>query len=103
MQLLKWLRQEGVLPRDLVCQPEDAAELLADFSQLQRILKEHPTLKGVVLEHLARRYQLPLLPREVNQLWSIPRSEQEALFHESLLLVVGSDGIPWLVLTALAD
>ena len=103
MQLLKWLRQEGVLPRDLVYQLEDAEESLADFSRLQRVLKEHPTLEDVVLECLARRYQLPLLPREVDQLWSISRSEQEALFHESLLLLVGNEGIPWLALTALAD
>ena len=103
MQLLKWLRQEGVLPRDLVYQLEDAEESLADFSWLQRVLKEHPTLEDVVLERLARRYQLPLLPREVDQLWSISRSEQEALFHEFLLLLVGNEGIPWLALTALAD
>ena len=103
MQLLKWLRQEGVLPRDLVYQLEDTEESLADFSRLQRVLKEHPTLEDVVLERLARRYQLPLLPREVDQLWSISRSEQEALFHEFLLLLVGNEGIPWLALTALAD
>jgi hypothetical protein len=54
MQLLKWLRQEGVLPRDLVYQLEDAEESLADFSLLQRVLKEHPTLEDVVLERLAR-------------------------------------------------
>ncbi|MAA69306.1 MAG: hypothetical protein CL915_11250 [Deltaproteobacteria bacterium] len=69
--MLKWLRREGVLPRDLVYQLEDAEELLADFSRLQMVLKEHPTLEDVVLERLARRYQLPLLPREVDQLWSI--------------------------------
>ena len=97
------MRREGVLPRDLVYQLEDAEESLADFSLLQRVLKEHPTLEDVVLERLARRYQLPLLPREVDQLWSIPRSEQEALFHKSLLLLVGNEGIPWLALTALAD
>ena len=101
--MLKWLRWGGVLPRDLVYQLEDADELLADFSRLQMVLKEHPTLEDVVLERLARRYQLPLLPREVDQLWSLPRSEQEALFHKSLLLLVGNEGIPWLALTALAD
>jgi hypothetical protein len=54
MQLLKWLRQEGVLPRDLVYPLEDAEESLADFFRLQRVLKEHPTLEDVVLERLAR-------------------------------------------------
>ena len=103
MQLLKWLHQEGVLPRDLAYPLEDAEKSLADFSRLQRVLKEHPTLEDVVLERLARRYQLPLLPREVDQLWSLPRSEQESLFHESLLLLVGNEGIPWLALTALAN
>ena len=102
MKLLKWLRQEGALPRDLAYPLEDAEESLADFFRLQRVLKEHPTLEDAILERLARRYQLPLLPSEVDQLWSLPRSEQEALFHESLLLV-GNEGIPWLALTALAD
>ena len=86
----------GALPRDLAYQLEDAEESLADFSRLQRVLKEHPTLEDRILERLARRYQLPLLPREVDQLWSLPRSEQKALFHESLLLLVGNDGIPGL-------
>ena len=103
MQLFKWLRQEGILPRDLAYQLEHAEKSRADFSRLQRVLREHPTLEDAILERLARRYQLPLLPREVDQLWSIPRSEQEALFHESLLLLVGNEGIPWLALTALAD
>ena len=31
MQLLKWLRQEGALPRDLAYPLEDAEESLADF------------------------------------------------------------------------
>ena len=62
MQLLKWLRQEGALPRDLAYPLEDAEESLADFSRLQRVLKEHPTLEDVVLKRLARRYQLPLCP-----------------------------------------
>ena len=56
MQLLKWLRQEGALPRDLAYPLEDAEESLADFFRLQRVLKEHPTLEDVVLERLARRY-----------------------------------------------
>ena len=34
MQLFKWLRQEGILPRDLAYPLEDAEESLADFSQL---------------------------------------------------------------------
>ena len=41
MQLLKWLRQEGALPRDLAYPLEDAEESLADFFRLQRVLKEH--------------------------------------------------------------
>ena len=67
MQLFKWLRQEGILPRDLVYQLEHAEESRADFSRLQRVLREHPTLEDAILERLARRYQLPLLPREVDQ------------------------------------
>ena len=55
MQLLKWLRQEGALPRDLAYPLEDAEESLADFSRLQRVLKEHPTLEDVVLG----RHRLP--------------------------------------------
>ena len=39
MQLLKWLRQEGALPRDLAYPLEDAEELRADFSRLQRVLR----------------------------------------------------------------
>ena len=56
MQLLKWLRQEGVLPRDLAYPLEDAEKSLADFSRLQRVLKEQPTLEDAILERLARRY-----------------------------------------------
>ena len=66
MQLLKWLRQEGALPRDLAYRLEDAEESLADFSRLQRVLKEHPTLEDTILERLACRCQLSLLPREVD-------------------------------------
>ena len=50
MQLLKWLRQEGVLPRDLAYPLEDAEKSLADFSRLQRVLKEQPTLEDAILE-----------------------------------------------------
>ena len=72
MQLFKWVRQEGILPRDLAYPLEDAEESLADFSRLQRVLKEHPTLEDVVQERFARRYQLPLLPREVCLLYTSP-------------------------------
>jgi hypothetical protein len=56
------------MPRDFVYQPEDAEELLANFSRLHRVLKEHPALEDAILECQARRYQLPLLPREIDQL-----------------------------------
>ena len=56
------------MPRDFVYQPEDAEELLANFSRLHRVFKEHPALEDAILECQARRYQLPLLPREIDQL-----------------------------------
>ena len=54
MKLFKWLRQEGILPRDLAYQLEHAEESQADFSRLQRVLREHPTLEDAILERLAR-------------------------------------------------
>ena len=54
MQLFKWLRQEGILPRDLAYQLEYAEESRADFSRLQRVLRKHPKLEDAILERLAR-------------------------------------------------
>ena len=66
MQLLKWLRQEGVLPRNLFYRLENTEKSPASFSRLYRVLEEQPTLEDVILERMARQYQLPLLPKEIN-------------------------------------
>ena len=54
------------MPRNLVYQLENTEKSPASFSRLYRVLEEQSTQEDVILEHMARQYQLPLLPKEIN-------------------------------------
>ena len=65
MQLLKWLRQEGALPRDLAYPLEDAEESLADFLGYRGFSRS--THVGRWVLEPGSSISVALLPREVDQ------------------------------------
>ena len=103
MQLLRWLRREGVLPDKEPPLPEDVDRPLSALERLQWILREYQLEEEEVLARLATRYGFSLLPAALHQLWPLALAEQESLYQQHVLLLEGTLGEPWLALTLVAD